>query len=230
MNDLKHIFIEYNFIDFESYELNIDYNEKYSNIDKIHINSILFNNLKENYVYFFTNYFTDVEKIITIHDYQWIFPDNPNISKELFFKKLYLNNFDIKVIDKLKFLFKICTKIIFPTNNIYNNYSNFIDFSYFSDKIFIINHSDKIINNNYLYIPIVDEIINISFVGNFYKYKGSEFFINLSNKFNYYKNKKLQFHIFGIIDDNQSLLHNIHKNIIIHYNYDDNQIKCVFFR
>jgi hypothetical protein len=215
-NDLKNIFINYNFIDFDTFEYNIDYNNIYKSIDIVHINSILFNNLKYNINYFLINYFKNSKIYLTIHDYQWLYPDNPNISKDDFYKN--------KAHDTKDFinLLKICDKIIFPCNNIYNNYNKYINLSEFHNKIFIVYHNDKIINNNFLVIPDIEDTINISFVGNFTNYKGSKLFKNICEKYKYYNNKIIVYHIFGTIDNNEYI--NMHNNIVAHNYYKEEEI------
>jgi hypothetical protein len=217
MNDLKNIFKEHNFINFTIFDSNINYNEKYRNINLIHINSILFNNLKDNYIKFFLLYMIDVPKYLTIHDYQWLYPDNPNIIKDDFKN----NSPKIENIISFELLISICSKIIFPSNNIYNNYNIYIDLNKYKNKIFIVNHCDIIINNNFLVIPKIDNIINISFIGYFVDYKGSYIFEDLINKYKFYKNYKLNYHIFGIIGYN--INDNI-ENITIHKEYKDDNI------
>lgn len=216
MNDLKHIFPEYNFIDFLEFDSNVNYDELYKNIDLIHINSILFNNLKDNYIKFFLLFMRNIKKYLTIHDYQWLFPDDPNIIKDDFIKKTP----NIENIKSFELLISLCSKIIFPSNNIYNNYNIYIDLNKYSDKIFIINHCDKIINHDFHVIPKINNIINISFIGNFVKYKGSEIFEEIINKYKHYKDYHLKYHIFGSV--NYTL--NDRDNVIIHNEYKDNNI------
>ncbi len=215
-DDLKNIFINYNFIDFDIFDYNIDYNNIYKDISILHINSILFNNLKYNYNYLISNYFKNSKIYLTIHDYQWLYPDNPNISKKDFLKKEHNNTKDfINLLNK-------CDKIIFPSYNIYNNYNKYINLSEFNNKIHIVYHNDKIINNNFLVIPNIEYIINISFIGNFTSYKGSELFKNICKKYKYYNNKNIVYHIFGSIDSNEWNI--MPDNVILHNYYKDNEI------
>jgi hypothetical protein len=222
MKDLKNIFIEYNFIDFTYFEENIDYDKKYDNIDLIHINSILFNNLKKNYITFFSIFFKNIKKILTIHDYQWLFPDNPNILKDDF-----KNNIpNIQNIKSFEVLISLSSKIIFPSKNIYNNYNIYIDLNKYSDKIFIVNHCDKVINHNFLVIPRIINIINISFIGYFVEYKGSRIFEDILNRFKTYKNYTINYHIFGMLSSDNNNIINNNQNIFLHNEYSDNIIIC----
>jgi hypothetical protein len=230
MNDLKNIFLEYNFIDFKSFDISINYSDLYKNIDIIHINSILFNNLKNNYIYFLETYFEKTKKILTIHDYQWIFPDNPNIYKENY--ELYFNN-DINnenqnnnKLNSLKLfnkLLEICNIIIFPSNNIYENYKNYINlekYDSYGNKIFIVNHCDKIINYNFFVIPRIIYEINIGYIGYFVDYKGSEILKNIAKLHKNYNGIRINYHIYGNINKHE----NNEDNIIYHYTYKDNEI------
>lgn len=218
-NDLKELYYDYNFIDFGNFDINIDYDMFYSNLDLIHINSILFNNLKNNYIHLFTNFFKDTKKYLTIHDYQWLFPDDPNILQDNFFSNLpSFNN-----IESFTFLLNLCSKIIFPSNNIYYNYNIHINLDKYKDKIYIVNHCDKIINYNLLYIPpIKKNIINVAYIGYFTNYKGSNFFKKISNENKIYKEYTIVYHVFGNIAHSEKDIFN--KNIIFHYNYIDSEI------
>ena len=204
MNDLKQIFIEYEFIDYIDGHI-------YDNIDFIHINSMLFKDICNNYVDIFKKFYKNTKKYITIHDYQWIYPDNPNIFKNDFLKihplKQNIDNFD--------FLLSMCNIIIFPSNNIYYNYKIYIDLDKYASNIHIINHCDKIINHNFKVIPKINNIINIAYIGCFVNYKGSNIFKYLANENNFIK-----FHIFGELNDTI----NIPSNVIIHNKYTDNDI------
>ena len=234
INDIKEIFSEYKFSDFNIYDKNIDYNIYYNNLiefDIIHINSILFNNLKDNYIYFFKNYFINSKKYITIHDYQWMYPDNPNILMEDFLINIP-NSKDIKNFTEL---LAISSIIIFPSNNIYLNYKKYINFEKkgLNEKIHIVNHMDKIINHNLLFIPNIIDTINISFIGRFIKFKGSEFFKLLIKKYKFIEKYRIKYHIFGNIEnanehenENQDEIQNFFKenNVILHNEYNDNEL------
>ena len=220
MNDLKNIFNEHNFIDFTNFDSNVNYDQLYSNIDLIHINSILFNNLKNNYINFFFIYMKNIPKYLTIHDYQWLYTENPNILKDEFIN----NSPNIENIKSFELLISICSKIIFPSNNIYNNYNIYIDLNKYSNKIFIINHCDKIINHNFLIIPKIEGVINISFVGYFVNYKGSNNFKEIIDKYIIYKEYKINYHIFGILSENINNEFIDYQNIILHNEYKDENI------
>ena len=79
MKDIKKIFSEYTFLEYTFAE-----ESDFTDISLIHINSVLFNVLKDNHTHFFSTFYKDVKKYITVHDYQWLYPDNPNIFKDDF--------------------------------------------------------------------------------------------------------------------------------------------------
>ena len=228
MDDIKNKFLEYKFINFDTYKEEINYDICYNNynIDRIHINSILYNNLKTNYIALFSKYFKNIEKYLTIHDYQWYYPDNPNILKDDFNDSTPT----ITNINNFYKLIKLCTKIIFPSQSIYKNYSKYINLSYYNDKICIVNHMDKIINHNFLVcMPILNNInkIKIAFLGNFLKYKGTDILDYISNYFQIYKFDKIiyniEYHVYGLVIDNNILKKNKYK-YIFHDIYKDNEI------
>jgi hypothetical protein len=222
MNDIKKIYLEYDIIDFEYYNIDVDYSNIYKDIDIVHINSILFNNLKHNYFYFLNTYFKNSKKILTIHDYQWLFYDKPNIIKEDFYNLLKINKKNLPI-DHFEKLLSICTIIIFPSNNIFKNYEYFIDLEKYKNKIYIVSHFDKIINQNFLVIPKIDKDINIAYVGYFVNHKGSKLIKNLSEKFITYKNYNIKFHIYGNINSEINI-NNYNKNVIFYNEYNDKEI------
>jgi hypothetical protein len=233
MKDLEKIFPEYNFIRFvgkvedEHKDNNNYYNELYNFINVIHINSIInnenFKNIDDNninLINFLDSFESYVKKIITIHDFQWLFPDSPNISLEEFNRNILTNNnknmeYFGKILDK-------CDKIIFPDNMLYINYNKLINLSSYSNKIFIVNHCDKLIEYNNFYVSnIIDNTINIAFVGNFCEYKGKNIFIDISKRFNRYKNYNIIYHVFG---ENNGYINEENNKIILHDKYNDNEI------
>jgi hypothetical protein len=226
MKDLEKIFPEYNFIRFIE-ENNYNYNELYNFINVIHINSIIdnenFKNINDdniNLIHFLDSFESYVKKIITIHDFQWIFPDNPNILLEDFNRHILINNnrnieYFEKILDK-------CDKIIFPDNMLYINYNKLINLNSYNNKIFIVNHCDKLIEYSNLYVSkIIDNNINIAFIGNFCEYKGKNIFIDISNKFIKYKNYNIIYHVFG---ENNEYKNYDNTKIILHNKYNDNEI------
>ena len=251
MKDLEKIFPEYNFIRFidEKYTINDDnndynnnkpYNELYNFINVIHINSIInnekFRNIYDdtiNLIHFLDSFESYVKKIITIHDFQWLFPDNPNITLEIFNKSIENNNRNInKNIEYFKKILDKCDKIIFPDNVLYINYNKLINLSSYNNKIFIVNHCDKLIEYSNLYVsPIIDNTINIAFVGNFCEYKGKNVFINISKRLQKYKNYNILYHVFGENNGYSNESNNEYNNkIILHNKYNDNDIIDLLYK
>jgi hypothetical protein len=234
MKDLEKIFPEYNFIRFIDEDVNNkdnkkDYNELYNFINIIHINSIInnekFKNIYDdniNLINFLDSFESYVKKIITIHDFQWIFPDNPNILSEDFNRNILISNCNNKNIKYFEKILSKCDKIIFPDNMLYINYNKIINLSSYNNKIFIVNHCDKLIeySNNYV-SDIIDNTINIAFIGNFCDYKGKNVFINFSKRFKKYKNYNIVYHVFG---ENNGFNNDDNNKIILHNKYNDNEI------
>ena len=220
INDLKILFNEYEFTYFKNYNRLINYNEVFSKIDLIHINS--FFNMKNgfDYVHFFSSYFLNKKKILTIHDYQWLYPSEPNI----LCYKMKKTNINEKNISDFMILLKLVDYIIFPSNNIHKNYNDLINLDNFNDKIKIIPHNDKILNYNNLNIPVINDIINIAFLGNFIEYKGSTVFKQLFNNLKYYQGYSIKYHVFGYISDNENKSKITHEHFIYHYDYNDDEI------
>lgn len=218
MNDIKNIYYDHEFVNFNLYDSTIDYNLLYENIDLIHINSVIFNNLIYNYTYFFNTFLKNTKKYLTIHDYQWLFPHDPNIIYDTFLLNKPLSS-DIESFENL---LSLCSKIIFPTKNIYNNYNIHINLSKFKDIIYIVNHCDKIINYNFKVIPKVENIINIAYIGYFINYKGCNILKKISFENKYYKDYKVLYHVFGYICESE--IGNNYDNIIFYNSYKDSEI------
>ena len=216
MNDLKQLFPEFQFIDFDQYDSNINYDLYYKDIDAIHINSMLFNNLKDHFVSFFSTYVQQKPKLITIHDYQWIFPDHPNITKEEYVSYTP-READLKA---TQFLFSICTHLLFPSINIYQNYQRYIDISKYHSKIIITSHNDKIIHYSFFVVPSIHHTIHIAFVGYYTVYKGSKLFEQISQTCQTYQTYSIQYHVFGETDVKSTLF----NHITYHGKYTDDQL------
>jgi hypothetical protein len=226
INDLIKIFPLYNFIYFENYDSSKNYEKIYTNIDFIHINSCYNNNLINNYIDFFRNYFTKTKKIITMHDYQWLYPDDPNILTYNFRKETIQQH----LIDNILELFSMCTYIIFPSYNILKNYNEILKLGKFNDKIKVIFHNDLLIYNDNFYIPSINNIINICFIGNFIKHKGSEIFKNIYEKYKNFKNYKIQYNVFGYLSDNEKNNMIQDENFIYHNTYKENELISILYK
>ena len=101
--------------------------------------------LIDNYDYFFDNFFKNSIKYITIHDYQWLFPHDPNILK---------NNFKVNITyhtESFKKLLSQCYKIIFPSKFIFDEYAKY--FSTFNFTIIL--HNDFKIYDNVKNSPLI---------------------------------------------------------------------------
>ena len=226
VNDLIKLFPQYNFIYFENYDPLKNYENIYTNIDFIHINSCYNNNLINNYIDFFRNYFTKTKKIITIHDYQWLYPNEPNILTYNFSR----DTIHQYLIDNILELFSICTYIIFPSYNILKNYNEILNLGRFNDKIKVIFHNDLLIYNNNFYVPPINNIINICFVGQFIDYKGSELFKNIFEKYKNYKNYTIQYNVFGYLSENEKNNMINDKHFIYHDKYKENELISILYK
>ena len=227
IQDLKNLYMHYNFIYFDEKKDISEYENENENenekIDLIHINSFFTLNLLNNYVDFFKNNFKNVKKIITIHDYQWIYPTNPNILSYNFnkheYNSLHIHNF--------MELIKLCKYIIFPSFNILKNYNLILDLENndeIKNKLVMSHHCDNFINHNNLKIKNIKREINVAFIGNFIEYKGSKLFKFLFNHVKYFKNKNINYHVFGYMSDEEKKEKINHQSFIYHDYYDENKL------
>ena len=217
INDLNKIYLNYNLIFYDE-KLGVN---KYTDIDFIHINSFFMMNLMKNYIIFFKNNFQTKKKIITIHDYQWIYPDDPNILSYNFNNKKY----DKKNVENFLELLNLCNKIIFPSYNILKNYNEIMNLKNIKDRIFVIPHCDKFIDHSKLIIPKIEKYINVAYIGNFIEYKGSKVFKYLFDNIKYFNGYEIKYHVFGYLSDEEknSLIKS--NNFIYHYHYNEDEIQ-----
>ena len=223
LDDLKSIFLHYNFI---NYEENEDIN-KYKNmdIDFIHINSFFTMNILHDYLGFLINNFGNVKKILTIHDYQWLYPNNPNILSY----NMNLTNIDLIQKNNVLELISLCDHVIFPSYNILKNYNEYLELENIENKIVVIPHCDKLVIHNNLVIPEIKNTINIAFIGNFIEYKGSMLYKYLFNNIKYYNGITLTYHVFGYLSNEERSNKIKDENFIYHGEYiDENIIKKLY--
>lgn len=216
INDLKKIYLNYNFIFFDENE---DI-KKYKNIDLIHINSFFSMKIANNYLSIFRNNFANIKKILTVHDYQWLYPNDPNILSYNLSKK----EFNTRDSNEFLYLCNYCDTIIFPSYNILKNYNELINLKDIKNNIVVTSHNDKFIYENNLVVPKIEEYINIAFLGNFIEYKGSQLYKYLFNNLKYYNGKLLKYHVFGYLSDEEKKDKIYDNNFIYHDNYDENNI------
>lgn len=177
-------------------------------------------NLIKNYVKFFKNNFINIKKIITIHDYQWLYPDDPNILSY----NLYKKEFNKKNAENFLELVNLCDNIIFPSYNILKNYNNLIDLKSINKKIIVNNHCDKFSNHIKFIIPKIDKYVNVAFIGNFIEYKGSKVFKYIFNNIKYHETYVIRYHIFGYLSDDEKNNKIIDDNFIYHGIYNEDNL------
>lgn len=205
---------------------------------------------------------------MTVHDYQWLFPSNPNPNLEFLatFKPQQPN------INNCRRLFSMMDRIIYPSRFVRNYYFYVLfegnpvslgkilqaiqsDWNFAMMKPLligakesqntlheIVGHNDLLQSHNYLNIPgIIESEINIAFVGNFHRLKGSDTFSwlarNLQEIAVHGMKYTLQYHIFGREMEQadcesigcRKLLSpsDVKSNIIHHGEYTDNKLETL---
>lgn len=133
---------------------------------------------------------TNCKTYLSIHDYQWLIGNNnfDNVaSSYLFLKDDIVNSPNY---EKLRLLFNTMNFIIHPSQFTYDTYSK-----YYSNNNFIkVSHNDYYVNHDSKYIPIItNNIINIGHLSAFDEYKGSEYILDLMNKYKTYNGYTINF-------------------------------------
>lgn len=134
------------------------------------------------------------EIILTVHDFCWFHSEIINKFEMHAYNwhGKYLDD-QIEISKDAIEIFELSNFVIFPSQFVYDKYSEYIDNSNFiySDHIDI--KTEEFTNN----IPPIFNEINIGVFHEFSEYKGSEFVIHLMNKYKTYKDKKINFKITG---------------------------------
>jgi hypothetical protein len=148
------------------------------------------------------------KKLLVIHDYCYFFPSFPNPIK---------NNNMIPSIEKINnaiHFFRLFKKVIFNSNNCYNNYLKYLNEI---DNACVLNSVPDINFYKKRYFPIKKKIYNIGLIGNIgCEHKGRNLVKNIINKFNT-SNLHHKFVIFGDYDI-------ILPNLTITQQYNNNDI------
>ena len=148
---------------------------------------------------------------LTVHDYQWLFTENPAPTTEDFAtitpKEVDLQN--------CKQLIEKVDKILIPSRRLYDNYKRYLE-NMPDSKIFVVPHCDIPLRFEQSYIPQMTSTINVAFVGTPLLHKGIKQFYQLSQAMPRYFDTPIMYNIYGG--------HNIiqKSNIIEHGKYDDN--------
>ncbi len=165
-----------------------------------------------------------IKVIITIHDYFWLFRNNPSITHSEF-KKYNSNNQEM-----CQKYFNRANLVIFPTEFLINSFKE-KGITFDNVKYVIKDHPDIQYNVIDPYYPIIkNKLINIIFIGLFHTHKGSDLMIDLmqaSEKFPIiYKNEvyNIVLHVVGDIYRVDSRYTSIKNNIKFYNRYNNENI------
>ena len=126
---------------------------------------------------------------ITIHDYFWFYPRDPNIVMNK------MGKIDSRLLKIIQEFFEYATLIIFPTKQVYDMYEKCgIVLDNINYKI--IPHIDLKNKNITPYYQKIDDVIRVLFLGHFVKHKGSDVFKLLVNT-NHSDICKIQYYVLG---------------------------------
>jgi glycosyltransferase involved in cell wall biosynthesis len=158
-----------------------------------------------------------VKIYITIHDYMWINPRNPTPILEEGIEPIW----ERRLKDTLT-IFDCANKVIFPSETTLRNYKKYLKNSI--PNAIVVPHCDLPCLTNFEYIPpIVDETINVAFVGHMLPHKGSGVFCKLSKSLTEYRGKKIKFHVFGL-----AMTEEIHEGLVLHGKYKEDELTSLF--
>lgn len=129
---------------------------------------------------------------ITVHDYQWIYPRNCTP----FAEEIVQQRPEQDQITKTLNMMSKATNVIFPTHRVHDNYMKYLG-QVQNANVVITPHCDIPIRYQQLRIqPVMNNTINIAFLGHCVPHKGSHVFAHLVRHLrNHIYN--IQYHVFG---------------------------------
>lgn len=161
---------------------------------------------------------------VTVHDYQWLFPTQPNPSLEV----LQTTEPGIGNMRNASKLFQMANRVIFPERSIYEYYRTQISSKHWDEeKVVMVPHNDLIIHDDRFYVaPVADNTINVAYVGRFVEFKGAELFLALSKSgvLPAKHNLQFRFHQFGELEPR---LREGCTTVEFYDLYDDNEIELI---
>ncbi|CAM9342715.1 unnamed protein product [Ectocarpus fasciculatus] len=147
--------------------------------------------------------------MVTIHDYQYLFPNTANPTLE-FLTDNTPREFDV---ENTYSLFSMCRTLIFPSQFIRDYYISHLSNRHQGDLLDRIVHSstvtpncDMIPNHDFLYLPDPGgKVINVAYTGVFTAFKGADLFLKISEAVKSYVDQgtrteyQVKYHVFGDI-------------------------------
>lgn len=120
---------------------------------------------------------------LTVHDYQWLFPTNPNIVFEAFMTSTP-EKYDLVNTERL---LRLVDKIIFPSNNVLLGYKKFVNIP--NAKAVVVPHCDIIHDHSFTHVPPIKrrpmdgcKVINVVLFSRYEIFKGSQIFSLVASK------------------------------------------------
>ena len=154
---------------------------------------------------------TKKDFILTIHDYQWLFPWCPNPTTEDFNTLIC----PVENAENFRTLVRGCKKVFFHTKNTLSRYEQFCGKLNF-ENIIIEHPCDIPVNYERLYITKIENFIHVGFLGSQAEHKGYKLLENATKKM-----KGVRFHVYGGFE------HRSTGNILCHGPYKDETITDV---
>jgi glycosyltransferase involved in cell wall biosynthesis len=129
---------------------------------------------------------------LTLHDYQWIFPDNPGITSE--FIQSGKQPDPTNIANTIKLL-DSTDKIIVPSQKLLDNYKTYLN--YMPEHAAVVPHNDIPLRYQQLVVTPITGTINIAFVGYSALHKGILKLYDLANVFKQYYGTQVTYHLYG---------------------------------
>jgi hypothetical protein len=153
---------------------------------------------------------THKDVILSVHDYQWLFPWCPNPTTEDFNTLVC----PVENVENFHKLVRGCKKVFFHTRNTLERYEKFcgkMDFG----NIIIEHPCDIQVSYERLYVPKVDNFVHFGFLGGNAQHKGAGICMELARRM-----PNVRFHVYGCHGNPQG-------NVMFHGPYKDETITDV---
>jgi hypothetical protein len=167
--------------------------------------------------------------LLTIHDYQWLFPENPNPELSV----LETVEPDPVCLKDTTELFRAVDKVTFPDRWVYDYYRAKIgEKRWDEDKMVLVPHSCLLAHSDRYFVAPVggDNTINIAFVGQFDGDTGGGLFCRLAASAALQEKHRplaLRFHHFGVYQPNPAQTQDCTDMITFHDKYDNHRLESI---
>lgn len=217
IRDISRLFSHYDHLNPASDSSDIaEYPSPTSNCALLHIHSFMLgaDPIKWRVIFYASKFHSaGIPIYLTIHDYQYFYPDILNPTMEF----LMASTPSADDLEKTVQMFLLARKIIFPSKFIQKYYSETLiryrennkpelkqPLQLALQRAVVVPHNDILASHDFLHIPPVkNDVVNVAYVGDFSKSTGGNIFVDVAEKLQKFlvsdKLYQVQYHVFGSV-------------------------------